>query len=105
MDNKKLKNLRLKLLKLLMEDTVIRKKHYKVVKKEVGGVEIKTREFAGYRPIHCKVQDWIKADTPYRGNSARERVRLLNQNIVKIAKEIRKVTFELDLAAKEEKKG
>jgi len=102
-DDKTLRNLRLKLLKLLMEDTIIRKKHYKIVEEEVNGEKIKSREFSGYRPIHCKVSDWAKADTIHRGNSARERVRLLNQNLIKISKEIRKITFDMDSKAKIQK--
>lgn len=92
----RLRNMRLKLLKHLMEDTIIKKRTYKIVEKNIDGNKITTREFAGHRPINCQVKDWAKGDKHHRGDSARERIRLECQKIISICKEIRKLTFEID---------
>lgn len=105
-DFRKLNDFRIRMLKLLTEDTIITKKTFKVEKTIENGEEIQTRVPAGNRAITCRnsgnnpKNDWKIGNNLYRGNSSRERVRLVLQELKKIAQEARKFSLELDKKAK-----
>ena len=106
-----LEGYRLKMIKLLTEDLIIKKDTYKIENNIVNGKEVKERVYAGHRAINCKnsgvhmgkkkANDWSKGNNLYRGKSARERVRLVIQELRKIAKEARAYSLELDKISKD----
>lgn len=98
---RELEDFKIKILKILTQDVVITKDSYKIETIIENGVEVKHRVFAGDRAINCKKTDWLKGDKLYRGNASRERVRLVLQEIRKIAKEGRRYTLELDKLAQQ----
>lgn len=96
MDDKKLQRIRQKILTLLSQDYPIRRTKYKKVKMIEDGQEVTRVVEDGFRVVEYKLKDWVTADTIYRGKSARERVRMVLQEIRELAKEGRRISLEMD---------
>ena len=95
MEDDELNSYRLKIIRLLMEDSIIRKESYKYEEVEVDGYIEKQRVYNGHKPIECKISDWKKSNGR-RSQKARERIRLVLQEICRISKDARKVSLKID---------
>jgi hypothetical protein len=103
---KRLLRLRQKLLDLLtLSDNYIKNPKFKKETVLIDKVEYEKKIYDGDKVTHCKRIDWVNAESPKRGNSARKRIRSLIKEINKITKEIRKITFEIDEEEKEYKRN
>lgn len=78
---------------------------YKNVVKEVDGKFVKAREYQGDRVTVHPISDWIKAEKTVGGKAARLRLRYVLREVIKLAEEAKKKTFEIDKLVKERKEN
>ena len=105
MGDKRLQRLRQKLLDLLtLSEYYLTKSKFKKEVVVIDGTEYEKNVYVGEKVTSCKRHDWVTAENPNRGKSARARIRATCREINKLTKEVRQITLEIDNEAKSNKK-